>query len=239
MVLSVSKKFKESTRQAEILQVMSTYSDVQSQLSRHRKHQCTPVPDTLNIPEALRTTLRGRELLDDDPNYNEQFLLYSGQGSRLLVFCVCTELEVLRQSKYIVCNGTFEMCPDTAYQLHNESVKEQLLVLKAEPGKSLKKFWHSYDTDACFKNVKILKVDSDVQKFESFRNQFLQALHDNFCQRFPCTNVLPAACVLCKDSLPGDTLKKAFYGENEVVLLCKTFHFESELSADILLDYTM
>jgi len=105
------------------------------------------------------------------------------------------------------------MCPDTAYQLHNESVKEQLLVLKAEPGKSLKKFWHSYDTDACFKNVEILKVDSDVQKFESFRNQFLQALHDNFCQRFPCTDVLAAACVLCKESLPGDTEKSVLRRE--------------------------
>jgi len=34
------------------------------------------------------------------------------------VFCACTELEVLRQSKYIVGDGTFEMCPETAYQLY-------------------------------------------------------------------------------------------------------------------------
>ena len=34
------------------------------------------------------------------------------------MFCACTELEVLRQSNYIVCDGTFEMCPDTAYQLY-------------------------------------------------------------------------------------------------------------------------
>ena len=65
MVWSVPKKFKDSDSQAEILKVMPTYSDVQSQLSRHRQHQCTPIPDPLNIPEALRTTLRGRELQDE------------------------------------------------------------------------------------------------------------------------------------------------------------------------------
>jgi len=122
------------------------------------------------------------------------------------------------------------MCPDTAYQLHNESVKEQLLVLKAEPGKSLKKFWHSYDTDACFKNVEILKVDSDVQKFESFRNQFLQALHDNFCQRFPCTDVLAAAYVLCKDSLPGDTLKLFTSSLNSLQIFCLTTPCRREMA---------
>ena len=72
----------------------------------------------MNIPEALRTTLRGRELDDGAPNRNEQFLLYSGQEGRLLVFCARTELAVLHQSAYIVCDSTFEMCPNTAYQLY-------------------------------------------------------------------------------------------------------------------------
>jgi len=61
MVASVPKRFKDSDSQAEVLKVMPTFSDVQAQLSRHRQHQCTPIPDPLNIPEALRTTLRGRE----------------------------------------------------------------------------------------------------------------------------------------------------------------------------------
>jgi len=79
MVSSVQKKFKDSASQTEILKVMPMYSDVQSQLSRHRQHQCTPVPDRLNIPECLRTTLKGCELLDDDPNLKTQILLYRGQ----------------------------------------------------------------------------------------------------------------------------------------------------------------
>jgi len=119
MVASVPNKFKDSNSQAEVLKVLPTFSEVQAQLSRHRQYQCTPVPDPLNIPEALRTTLRGRELDESDPNYNEQFLLYSGQEGRLLVFCARTELVVLQQSAYIVCDGTFEMCPNTAYQLYS------------------------------------------------------------------------------------------------------------------------
>jgi len=118
MVASVPNWFKDSDSQAEVLKVMPTFSDVQALLSRHRQHQCTPIPDPLNIPEALRTTLRGRELDDGDPNCNEQFLLYSGQEGRLLVFCARTELAVLDQSAYIVCDGTFEMCPNAAYQLY-------------------------------------------------------------------------------------------------------------------------
>jgi len=34
------------------------------------------------------------------------------------VFCARTELEVLRQSMYLVCDGMFEMSPDSACQLY-------------------------------------------------------------------------------------------------------------------------
>jgi len=37
---------------------------------------------------------------------------------RLLVFCADTELTYLYRSQYVVCDGTFEMVPDTAYQLY-------------------------------------------------------------------------------------------------------------------------
>jgi len=35
----------------------------------------------------------------------------------LLIFCAQTELAVMHRSQYIVCDGTFEMAPDTAYQV--------------------------------------------------------------------------------------------------------------------------
>ena len=91
-----------------------TFSEVQAQLSWHRLHRCIPVPDPLNIPDALRTTLRGCEVADGDPHKNKPFLMYSGQGGRLLIFCAHTELELVHKSEYIVCDGTFEMCPDSA-----------------------------------------------------------------------------------------------------------------------------
>jgi len=118
MIASIPKKFKDSATQNQIVASLPTFSDVQAQESRHRQQRCTPVPDPLNIPEVLRTTPRGREVSDDDPQKNEPFLLYSGQGGRLLVFCAQAELKVLHDSEFIVCDGTFEMCPDTADQLY-------------------------------------------------------------------------------------------------------------------------
>jgi hypothetical protein len=57
-------------------------------------------------------------VVDDDINKNERFLLYSGQEGRLLVFCADTELESIYYSHFLICDGTFEMSPDSAYQLY-------------------------------------------------------------------------------------------------------------------------
>jgi len=71
-----------------------------------------------HIPDTLKTTLRGREVSEGDPLHGESFLLHSGQGGKLLVFCAKTELAVLHQSSYLVCDGTFEMAPNSAYQIY-------------------------------------------------------------------------------------------------------------------------
>ena len=42
-------------------------------------------PDPCNIPDELRTTMRGKNVNPDDVNYQERFLLYSGQDGKLLV----------------------------------------------------------------------------------------------------------------------------------------------------------
>ena len=49
---------------------------------------------------------------------DEPFLRHCGQGGRLLLFCASTELSALHASKYVICDGTFEMSPDTAYQVY-------------------------------------------------------------------------------------------------------------------------
>ena len=48
--------------------------------------------------------------------HGEHFLVHSEQGGKLLVFCTKTELAVLHQSLYLVCDGTFEMAPN--YQIY-------------------------------------------------------------------------------------------------------------------------
>jgi len=37
---------------------------------------------------------------------------------RLLLFCAQTELSALFNSEYVICDGTFQMAPDTAYQVY-------------------------------------------------------------------------------------------------------------------------
>jgi len=115
---NIAKKFKSTDQQAAVIAEFSAYNEVRVQLSKHRTVRCTPVPDPLNIPESLRVTLRGREAVDGDLNKDEPFLLYSGQGGRLLVFCAQTELATIYQSEYLICDGTFEMAPDCSYQLY-------------------------------------------------------------------------------------------------------------------------
>jgi MULE transposase domain len=116
---SVAKKFKSSEEQEAIVVQFPSFNEVRRQLSRHRTSQHIPVVDPLNIPDELRVTLRGRQLPMGDINHGESFLLYEGQSGRLLIFCAETELKLLHQSEYIVCDGTFEMAPESAYQLYS------------------------------------------------------------------------------------------------------------------------
>lgn len=51
-------------------------------------------------------------------NYRERFLLHEGQDGKLLIFAADTELNTFYNSPYIVCDGTFQMAPDSSYQLY-------------------------------------------------------------------------------------------------------------------------
>jgi len=73
---------------------------------------------TLRVESDLRVTWRAREAPDDSAFKNEQFLMYSGQDGKLLVFCVQTELRSLHATDYIIADGTFEMSPDSEYQVY-------------------------------------------------------------------------------------------------------------------------
>jgi len=79
MISSIPKKFKSADTQADVVLNVPSFESVRRQLSRHRAERCIPVPDPLDIPAPLRTTLRGREADDDCPYKDERFLLYTGQ----------------------------------------------------------------------------------------------------------------------------------------------------------------
>jgi len=118
MITTVPKKFKAAGMQEDVIAKLPTFVEVRTQLSRHRAVRCTPVPDPLCLPPELRTTLRGREAAEGNVHKDEPFLRHCGQGGRLLLFCASTELSALHASKYVICDGTFEMSPDTAYQVY-------------------------------------------------------------------------------------------------------------------------
>jgi len=84
----------------------------------------------------------------------------------------------------------------------------------------------------CYKRVQVIQNEGDDQKFNNIRRQFFQALHDNIRQRFPCTDLITAARVLCKETLPADPLQKALYGESEIAKLCKSFNINSKQAAN-------
>jgi len=54
-----------------------------------------------------------------------------------------------------------------------------------------------------------------------------------------CTDVLFAARTLDQQCWPEDNLQRALFGHSEITFLCKTSQFDSELSADVTLDFTM
>jgi hypothetical protein len=93
-----------------------------------------------------------------------------------------------------------------------DSVSEKLLVLKNTDGKTLSKFVVSYDRDGSYKGIALSRNDADCEKFRTFRYQFIQALIDNLCARFPCTDILAAARVLDNASWPKDSLERVLVG---------------------------
>ena len=117
-VTSISKRFQSSRVQADVIGSFPSFGEVRRQLNRHRIARNIPVSDVLNIPEQLRVTLRGSDVLPDDVCFNERFLLQTGLDGRLLVFCADTELLVMHDSEYLICDGTFEMSLDSSYQLY-------------------------------------------------------------------------------------------------------------------------
>jgi hypothetical protein len=87
--------------------------------------------------------------------------------------------------------------------------------------------------------IQIFKNAYDDKNFETFRGQFFKALHDNLRQRFSSTDALGADLVLCKVSWPENALHRALYGKQDAAFFNKIFQFDSVLSAEIVLEYSL
>ena len=67
MLARILERFKATDVQSVVVVNLPSYNEVCCELTRHTTHSCIPVPDPLSIPDAFKTTLRGREAADDDP----------------------------------------------------------------------------------------------------------------------------------------------------------------------------
>ena len=117
-VTMIPKRFKSSSEQSAVVSVFPVFNEICALLYRHRSAQHIPVPDPFNIPEELRSTVRGKNVGPEDEKNNERFLLYLGQDRKVLVFCCDMELLTLFNSEYVIGDGTFKMVPGSSYQLY-------------------------------------------------------------------------------------------------------------------------
>ena len=67
---------------------------------------------------------------------------------------------------------------------------------------------------------------NDNEHFTLVRGQFIQALIDNLISRFPDRQLLEAGAVLSPQSWPEDEIKRALYGDKEVVHLASLCHID-------------
>ena len=199
-VATIPKRFKSSAEQQSVVALFPTFDEIRGSLYKHRSAEHTPIPDPLNLPDELRTTVRGKSVGPDDVNYQERFLLYSGQEGKLLVFSADTELRTLFDSDYVVCDGTFEMAPDCCYQLytlHGYNRGEGMpLVWALLPNKSKRTY---------------------VELFTCIRNAFAEKFNDSARRRLFLTDFEIAAIDAVKEVFPESSIKGC------------TFHFRQAL----------
>jgi hypothetical protein len=199
-VAKIPQMFNSSEQQNGIISIFPTFSEVQRSLYHHRTSQHIPVPDPYNIPEELRTTLRGKSVSSEDANFQERFLLYSGQDGKLLLFCADTELKTLYNSEFIICDGTFEMCPNSSFQLY-----------------TLHGFLNGEGLALAWALLPNKTKSTYVELFASIRKAFEDKFNDAGQRRVFVTDFEIAAMESIRQTFPESTLKGC------------TFHFRQAL----------
>lgn len=198
---SVSKRCKTTAEQEAIGKQFPSFPSVKGQLYRHQAHLKVYVPNPLDVPDELQCTLRGRYLSTDDANYRERFLLYSGQGGRLLIFSADTDLKRLHQSEYLICDGTFEMAPTCSYQLYTI---------------------HGYYCGQGMPLVWALLPNKTSATYTEMFGELRRALYDKFGNlgqiKYILTDFELAAIDAAKTIFPGITLKGCIFHFRQAVM---------------------
>lgn len=185
-VASIPKKFKTSSEQQAIVTKFPTFNEVRSALYKHHAATHVQVQDPYNIPDQLRATVRGNSVNLGDANYQERFLLYAGQGGKLQIFGAASEIELLYGTDYIVCDGTFEMAPQSAYQLytlhgffHGEGLPLVWGLLPNKSKATYKEFFEAVKNELLHKYGELKQSQTFVTDFEAAA---IEAIKETFPQ---------------------------------------------------------
>jgi hypothetical protein len=105
---------------------------------------------------------------------------------------------------------------------HIQIAVKSLTALKETNGMSLSQLTSEYENDGTVLGMKIAApTESEKTLFSNMKAQFLQGLVDNMHSRFPDDDLLVAGAVLDPDAWPEDEIKKAFFGDQEVLRLAQ------------------
>ena len=65
-IATIPKRFKSSSGQTAVVSVFPVFNEIRASLYHHCSAQHIPVPDPCNIPEKLRSTVRGKNVEPED-----------------------------------------------------------------------------------------------------------------------------------------------------------------------------
>ncbi|CAG8662727.1 6134_t:CDS:1, partial [Dentiscutata heterogama] len=96
----------------ESFSYMPSNEAIRKQISRTRNRNMPTQPQTLeniNVPDQLRTTIRGEQFLAKDIEFNNE---------KIMIFCTSNNLQYLEEARYWLMDGTFKTVPTLFRQLY-------------------------------------------------------------------------------------------------------------------------
>lgn len=183
-------------------------------------------------------------LCSTDPARNtKERSKFSGLEKKIKSWLILAQLALLKDCARVLKQLSLYFQKDLSNVIeckeYIDTAKEKLHAMKVINGKTLAKFLLSSSRTGACKGIALNKNESDEETFSRQRAQFCQALFDNLLQRFPSCQLLSAAQVLRKESLPKDQLERALFGDSEIAYLGKAIGFTKEMCCEALQEYSI